>query len=137
MDYDIPIDHKNRIVLCAAKGELTIELATSMSKDARKQAFELGYKTLYDITNASLNIGILDAYLFPRDIDKIYEDLRHRSGKAAILCIPEKDRAFWKFFEDTTRNSGTNVRLFYSKEEAVEWLSMTRPVNKPDAGDGE
>jgi len=123
MEYDISIDNKNKIALCAAKGELTIELATSMSRDVRKQAFELGYKTLYDITNASLNIGLLDAYLFPRDIDKTYEDPRHRSGKAAILCMPEKDRAFWKFFEDTTRNSGVDVRLFYSKEEAMKWLS--------------
>jgi hypothetical protein len=93
--YDILIDHKNKIVLCAAEGKLNIELAASMTKDARKQAFELGCKTLYyDVMNASLSVGILDAYHFPRDIENIYEDRKRRSSKAAILYGPDKDRRF-------------------------------------------
>jgi len=123
MDYDISIDHKNRIVLCASEGKLNVELATSMARDARKQAFELGYKTLYDVTNASLNIGILGAYHLPRDIKNLYENPKHRSGKAAILYGPDRDKGFWDFFEATARNAGVDVMVFCSEEEAVKWLS--------------
>ena len=122
MEYDISIDHKNKIVLCAPKGEFNMELSISMTKDVRKQAFELGYKTLYDVTNASVSGGIPDAYYFPRDIETVYEDPTHRLGKAAILNSPDNDRVFWEFFENTACNAGANVKLFYSKEEAVAWL---------------
>ena len=135
MNYDISIDHKNKIVLCASEGELTMKSAALMTRDARKQAFELGYNTFHDVTNVSLSVGILDAYSFPRAMENIYEDSRHRSGRAAIIYAPDKDRVFWEFFESTARNAGVDVMVFCNKEEAVQWLSMTRPANKPDADD--
>ena len=123
MKYDISIEHENKVILCAAEGELTVASAALMVKDVRKQAFELGYNTIYDVTNIFLEVGIIDAYSFPRDIENIYEDPKHRSGKVAILYDPARDRVFWKFLEDTSRNAGANVKVVCSKEEAVNWLS--------------
>ena len=121
MEYDIHIDYENRIVLCAARGVLDLESARSMTRDARKKSFELDYGLLYDVTEATLNVKIVDAYSFPRDIKNIYEDNAHRRGKAAIVYKSDKD--FWEFFETTARNAGVIVKLFREKKEAIEWLS--------------
>ena len=76
---------------------------------------------LYDVINVSLGVGIFDAYYYPRDIETLYEDPKHRYGKAAIVY--KADKEFWEFFETTARNAGVNVKLFRKREEAIEWLS--------------
>jgi hypothetical protein len=86
MDYDVDLDDKNRIVLCNCKGVLDFHSAKSMTRDVRKRAFEPGYGLLYDVTNVSLNVGLGEAYFFPRDIEAVYEDPVHRFGRAATGC---------------------------------------------------
>lgn len=121
MEYDVDIDSGNQVVLCTCKGKLGLASAQAMTRDVRKQAFELGYGLLYDVTNTSLGARIADAYSFPRDITTIYEDPIHRFGKAAIVYKSNKE--FWHFFEITAQNAGVRVRLFRTREEAIEWLS--------------
>ena len=121
MEYDVEINKKNKVVLCVCKGALDLASAKAMTRDVRKQSFELGYGLLYDVTSVSLGVGIVDAYSYPRDIKGLYEDHTHRSGKAAIIY--KADKEFWEFFETTARNAGVNVRLFRKREEAIEWLS--------------
>ena len=125
MDYDIDIDNKKKVVLSTCRGMLDLASAKSMTRDVRKRAYELGYRLLYDVSNVSLSVGIIDAYSFPRDMENIYEDLRHRKSKAAIVYKFDKD--FWEFFETTARNAGVNVMLFCEKEKALEWLSEEKP----------
>ena len=124
MDFRIDIDNKNQIVICACEGMLDLASAKLMTRDVRKRAFELGYGLLYDVTNVSLDVGITEAYFFPRDRLNIYEDVAHRRGKVAIVCKFDKD--FWKFFETTARNAGVDVTLFWESKEAIEWLSIER-----------
>ena len=121
MEYDVKIDARNQVVLCVCKGTLNLASAKAMTRDVRKQSFELGYGLLYDVTNVSLGVGIVDAYSYPRDTAELYEDPRHRYGKAAITY--KADKEFWEFFETTARNAGVNVKLFRKREEAIEWLS--------------
>jgi len=123
LDYDISIDHKNKIVVCASGGKLDIETATAIAEDARKQALELGYSTLYDVRDAPISIGILDAYYFLRDTGTVYKNRKHRSVKAAILYGPDKNGRFRKLFEATALNTGLEVMVFYRKNDAVKWLS--------------
>ena len=70
MNYHIDIDNKNKVVLCTCSGVLDVTSTTLMTRDVRKRAFDLGYVSLYDVTNVSLDVGIIDAYSFPRDIKK-------------------------------------------------------------------
>jgi hypothetical protein len=121
MKYDVHIQDKNKIVLCVCKGMLDLASAKLMARDVRKRAFELGYGLLYDVTNVSLGVTIADAYFFPRNAGNIYEDLAHRSGKAAIVYKSDKD--YWKFYETTSKNAGVNVLVFCETKEALEWLS--------------
>lgn len=134
MDYDVDIDNENKAVLCTCRGTLDLASAKSMIRDVRKRAFELDYGLLYDVTNVSLGVKILDAYTFPRDMENIYEDFRHRRGKAAVVY--KNDRDFWEFFETTARNTGVDVMVFRETEEALKWLHGESPADKPDAGDG-
>ena len=121
MEYDVDIDSGNQVVLCICKGRLDLASAQAITRDVRKQSFELGYGLLYDVTNVSLGIGIGAVYSFPRDVATIYEAPIHRRGKAAIVYRVDED--FWEFFETTARNAGVHVRLFRTREEAIEWLS--------------
>jgi hypothetical protein len=125
MEYDVEIDDRNHVVLCVCKGTLELASAKAMTRDVRKQSFELGYGLLYDVTSVSLGVGIVDAYSYPRDITTLYEDPTHRSGKAAIIY--KADKKFWEFFEMTARNAGVNVKLFRKREEAIKWLSAEKP----------
>lgn len=124
MNYTVDIDNKNKVVLCTCRGMLDLASAKSMTRDVRKRAYELGYGLVYDVTNVSLEVGITDAYSFPRDED-IYEDLKHRRGKAAVVYKNDKD--FWEFFETTARNAGVDVLVFSEIEEALKWLSGKQP----------
>ena len=124
MEYDVKIDDRNQVVLCVCKGMLELASAKAMTRDVREQSFALGYGLLYDVTNVSLGVGIVDAYSYPRDTADLYEDPRHRYGKAAIIY--EGDKEFWEFFETTARNAGVNVKLFRKREEAIEWLSAKK-----------
>ena len=124
MDYTVDIDNKNKIVLCACKGRLDLASAKSMTRDARKKAFELGYGLLYDVKDVTLAVGLGAAYSFPRDIANIYEDPMHRFGKAAIVYKSDED--FWKFFETTAQNAGVKVMLFGARKAAIEWLSSEK-----------
>jgi hypothetical protein len=124
MEYDVEIDGRNQVVLCVCKGILDVALAKAMTRDVRKRSFELGYGLLYDVTDVSLGVGIVDAYFFPRDIASLYEDPLHRSVKAAIVY--KADKEFWEFFQTTAQNAGVNVKLFHRREKAIEWLSAEK-----------
>ena len=120
MDYTIDMDSKNKVVLGTVRGVLDLPSTQLMTREVRKTAYDLGYEILYDETNVSPQVGITDAYYFPRDIENIYDDPVHRHSKAAIVYKSDKD--FWEFFETTARNVGVNVMLFCEIEEAIEWL---------------
>ena len=125
MDYTIDIDDKNKVVLCTCRGVIDVPSARSMVREVRKTAFDLDYGVLYDVTRLSLGVSISDAYFFPRDIENIYEDLKHSFSKAAIVYKADED--FWDFFETTARNAGLAVSLFREPEEALEWISGKQP----------
>ena len=124
MEYYVDIDDRNQVVLCVCKGTLDLASAKAMTRDVRKQSFELGYGLLYDITNVSLSVGITDAYFYPRDTANLYEDFIHRKNKAAIIY--KADNEFLEFFETTAQNTGVNIKLFRNREEAIEWLSSEK-----------
>lgn len=127
MDYDASIDHESRIIVTTCKGTLDIPSAAAMTKDVRKQAYELGYGLLYDMTDVSVAATFAQAYAFPRDVQNAYEDPKHRFGKAAILYKSGKGEDFWKFYENTARNTGGVVRIFLNKVDAIEWLTERTP----------
>jgi len=123
MDYEVSIDHDNKIVCALCKGTIDVTDAMSVTKDVRARAFELGYSVLYDATETFPQISFAQAYTYPRDIKNLYADPKHRYGKAAIVCAPGKDETFWKFLETTARNAGIIVRVFLDKSEAAQWLA--------------
>lgn len=123
MSFDTIIDHENRIVCGRWQGPLDVSAGASMTREVRKRAFELEYGALYDVTEANPQISLAQAYSFSRDIKSLYEDPKHRMGKAAIVHAPGKDEKFWRFFETTARNAGIIVKLFQDKTEAMAWLS--------------
>ena len=121
MEYLVNIDNKNQVVICTCSGVLDVPTTAAMTREARKTAYDRGYCVLYDVRNVSLGVGIVDAYNFARDFENIYEDIKHRSAKAAIVYRTDKD--FWKFLEITAQNAGVTVLRFLEIEEALEWLS--------------
>lgn len=106
MNYTVDFDNKNKFVLCTCRGMLDLASAKSKTIFVRKRVYELGYGLVYDVTNISLEVGIIDAYSFSRDED-IYDDLKHCRGKAVVVYKNEKD--FWEYFETTARNAGVDV----------------------------
>ena len=121
MDHDVYIQDENKLILCVIKERFASQSAKEFARDIRKKAYELGYNILYDVTNITVRVTIVDAYSFAQDIEKIYDDPVHRHSKAAFLY--KSDAEFWKFYETTARNTGANVMMFRKKEKALQWLS--------------
>lgn len=120
MDHEIILIHEHKVLLCIIKENINVSMATAISRQVRKQAYELDYGILYDVTNVNVGASIADAYSFARDIKNIYQEQIHRLGKAAFLY--KSDKGFWEFYETTASNAGAKIKSFTDKDKALEWL---------------
>ena len=74
-------------------------------------------RLLYDDTELDIELSTLEIV----DMSSWLVDKRSR---IAILISPDYKRIEnYKFFETACRNRGVNLKLFFSKEDALEWLN--------------
>ena len=77
-------------------------------------------RVLIDDRNVTYTATILSLYQLAEYYAKV--DIPRQINRAAILANP-KYKETNNFFEDTSRNRGINLRLFYDLEEAEQWLT--------------
>jgi len=127
MEYEISIDHENKIVITTCHGILDADSAKVMVKDARKQACDWKYNLLYDMTDLTVAMSFAQVYAFPRQIPSDGFNPRPRSSRAAILALSGRDEDVWKFYENTARSAGSVVQIFDDRDQALNWLSQESP----------
>lgn len=121
-NYTLEKNDEMKILIVNLTGTLTAEFAMGVVREVRKQAYEIGYTVLYDVTQATVTASLGEAYFFPRNVE-MYEDPKHKEGKIAIQIDPGKLTEFWEFYVTTSKNAGYNIEMFESRNEAADWLN--------------
>jgi hypothetical protein len=120
-EYNIKLDNENGIVLVVARGELNKKLGEEIITNARTTAREHKYNILYDVTQATVLVSLIDWFFLPRTLP-VLQNLEIRIIRAAVL-IPAGDQEItYKFYETVTHNVGMDLRIFLKEDEAIKWL---------------
>ena len=123
MPYKIDLNSEKGFIDIVYKGTVT----TIDVKEVESKVIELVNKDkptmfLTDLLNTETKFSITDLYGKPRDWDaKGF----NRANKLAVVA--QCGGKFWDdllFFETTCLNQGRQVKLFSSRKDAIEWLSL-------------
>ena len=77
-------------------------------------------RVLIDDRNVTYTASIISLYLLAEHYTKV--DIPRQIRHAAIVADPKYSETN-TFFENTTRNRGIDLRLFYNIEQAEKWLT--------------
>jgi len=120
-DYTITLDTEKEIVNVVARGELDKKLGEEIITNARTAATEHHYHILYDVTQAKVEVTLIDWFFLPRTLP-VLQNSEIRIIKAAVLIPPGDQESAYRFYETVTHNIGMNLRIFFKEEEAIKWL---------------
>lgn len=119
MSYEISISETETHVVIRVDEPMTIELAREVATKAADRSAECGLnKYVCDVRKAPNVESVLANYQWARkDMAALGLD---KEARFAILASPDDDSH--DLVETVMRNAGYNVRLFTSKDAAVEWV---------------
>lgn len=113
----IEFNHDLKVVIARFSGIFTVKEEHPIGLEVRTKAMEFGYKAMFDFSNVTINVSVLETYEFPRTAYPI-ELFRIKS----VHLANKNDSDFWNFAETTFKNAGVNVKVFYDEKEALKWL---------------
>ena len=119
MSFKISVSENSKYIIGKVDGQLTREMAQQLTKEYVKLIKSTGIKRiLNDVRDVPNEMGILNAYEYAyRDV----QDLGlPRNIRAAIVA--DGDDVSHEFQETVANNAGYYVKVFYSFDQAVEWL---------------
>ena len=121
MSYTTSYIEEDNIVCITASGRVTTEEYRKGSKEVVDLLAKHDSTRLFVddrlLDNAA---SILDFYELPEFFRKI--GLPSRVRVALLYDATGTDKRYIEFFETVCRNSGYTVTIFYSYDEAMEWL---------------
>lgn len=72
---------------------------------------------LNDMSNATIDVSVLDVYSNPQQMD----DAGITRSTRRALVVPENFEHA-NFLETVTRNRGHDLKVFFDRDEAINWL---------------
>jgi uncharacterized protein (UPF0264 family) len=118
MSYTIQYDMKNKYVNVSIEGEFNLEQAREFAEKIVQEIKRHDCnKILNDVRNIDLRLSTLDIYSLPKIA--IEAGLDRFCRRALIASSEFNDIAF---FETVSQNQAHNVKIFRSREDALEWL---------------
>lgn len=121
MSYTISYIEENNIVSVTACGRLTMEEYKKGSKEVVDLlAKHNSTRLLVDDRLLDNAASIFDFYDLPKFFREI--GLPSHVRVALLYSATARDKRDIEFFETVCKNSGYNVTIFYSYDEAMEWL---------------
>lgn len=119
MNFKITIPENAQYIIGRVDGQLNREMAQQLAKEYAKFIKTTGIKRiLNDVRGVRDEIGIVNGYYYA------YEDAQEiglpRDIRAAIVA--DEGDISHEFQETVACNAGYLVKVFYSFDQAVEWL---------------
>jgi hypothetical protein len=124
--HTIEVENAHQLVRVPYGGELDLQTIMAVVTDARRTAYELGFLLLYDFTECTVGVNLPRGNPFPQNL-AILQEPAMRKMRVALVVPPERDGAFWDFYETTAVNAGLTLRVFRVEAEALRWLRSTPP----------
>jgi hypothetical protein len=124
--FDIRLDHENKIVHVVAHGDFVRKTGEEIITKARLTALEHLYHILFDARKARTKATMADWYFMPRQLNVFKKPNTHKIKTALLISRGKEEKAF-RFYENVSRNLGRKLKVFFSEEEAMEWLKSTDP----------
>ncbi len=133
MPWSVRLDPTHGLIETIYSGKLTREMCDEAGVEARKLVPDPGPQLfLSDFTEAKVNVSTVGIY----DAPGVWE--RAGVSKAhSLALIVNADERTWtnaRFYEDTCRNRGWNVRVFTTRPDAIAWLLTQRKSRDTDHG---
>jgi hypothetical protein len=120
--YTITLDKERGFVHVIARGELVRAVGDEIITEARMKAAECRCNIFCDIRETTFKVGFAEWYFLPRRLN-VYNNLKTRFIRTAILINPGKQEKIFKFFEIVAQNLGLNIKIFLNEAKALSWLN--------------
>jgi hypothetical protein len=119
--HSIEVEHAERLVRVTYGGDLDLRTIMGVVTEARRTAYGLGFVLLYDFTECTVGVSLSGGNAFPQNL-AILQEPAMRKMRVALVVPPERDRAFWDFYETSAVNAGLTLRVFGAEGDALRWL---------------
>lgn len=109
------------IIYVKTKGDISQDEFSHQIREVETLAQKFGTNHfLFDDTELNIKLSTLEII----DISNWIKDVRDVKGSriAVLISLEYKRVENFMFFETVSRNRGLNVKIFFSKSEALEWL---------------
>jgi hypothetical protein len=122
-DHEVTIQVEGGYLAARAAGERSLNAVTSLAVQIAQAATDAQVgKVLVDVRDLRGRLRVLDSFLV---VNSVFDSLRGKGlRQAAIVDRGMPPIRGWTF-EIIARNRGFNLRIFTSREEAVEWLEAS------------
>jgi hypothetical protein len=122
-DYEVTIQVEGGYLAARAEGERSLDAVTSLAVRIAQAAGDAQVgKVLVDVRDLKGRLRVLDSFLV---VNSVFDSLRGKGlHQAAIVDHGMPPIRGWTF-EIIARNRGFNLRIFTSRETAVEWLEAS------------
>lgn len=122
MEYVISLSENNRYIIVKVTGDIDGKTAMQYTEESHIMAKGNGIdKFLVDLTDAKNSLHMIENYEFAYDKVPL-SPVINKLAKVALL-VSEKDHSH-DFIETVSINAGLRVRLFRSREAALDYLGV-------------
>jgi hypothetical protein len=123
MAYTLEYNRKLQIVELVCTGRYT----SQESLESTTKAIALGKENgdanaLVDASEAEFNMSVVDFLILP-EREYVEQDMNRRIRVALVPPTGTKDKEDARFYETVCVNRGWKVRIFSSRDAAIEWLT--------------
>ena len=128
MPYKITHNADNNVLECFMTGTIHGKEALEMVDQIVAQATDLKcMKILTDSREAEVELSVLDFYKIAMQVTTHAKQMHFSLAAIRRAHVGRKSVGNLQFFETVSVNRGQNVRVFYSLEEAREWIVNGTP----------
>lgn len=127
---DIAIDHVQNLVRVTAVGDIYQADGEKIITTARQTAAQYGYDVLYDVRRSNPKVPLARWFHLPRELT-VFKEATTRNIRAAILITQNSDVETFEFYELVTQNVGLKVKIFFSEDDALDWLKKKPGPDQP------
>lgn len=120
MGFKIMVSEDSSYIVGKVDGQFTLKAAQQLAEEYTKLIESTGIKRiLNDVRGAQNEIRDIEGYHYA--YEKVKEIGLPRDIRAAIV-VDKNDSSYW-FQETVALNAGYSVKVFFSYDQAVRWLT--------------
>lgn len=123
MPYTVAYNHELKILEIKAWGELNMQQIKQLMFESIHAARDNDCTCiLSDYHEAVLEVTTLDIYGLPGLVNEVSSSISMQAARLKRALIINRAAQDFKFFETVTLNRGQFVKLFDTREDALQWL---------------